>query len=173
MKKMVALALALMMLVCGTAVTAEGIDFGVMTAEELLEVIDQARLALTKYLPAVEKGSVLYEDEGIRITFTDSIEIDKYGDLQIGIIIENLSDYNLAVALANASCNGWAIDGDTVKVPAKKKTKAVFEFSDVVEDTDITKGEDVQDIEADLRYYDTDTYDNVIEPVHVTWIFGE
>lgn len=171
MRKLFALVLVALMMFCSVA-SAEAIDLSAMTQEELIALIDNARLELTKYLPEVADGTVLYEDESICITFTGYIEVEpSYDQLAIGVIIENYTDTNLGVMLENVSCNGWAIWESSIDVPANKKAKERFCFMNGVTDAELETVEDVQDIEADLHYYDTETWDNVIDNVHVVWNF--
>lgn len=171
MKKLVSMVLVVVMLVCGAAVYAEGIDLSGMTEEQLVALIDDARFALMKFHPSATDGSVLYEDESVRLILVDAPEVNEYDNLVLHVIVENMTDHNLMVSLDNLSCNGWSISDDSISVPAKKKAKETFEFYDAVVDAEIEKGEDVQDIEGDLYYFDTDTYDTLLEPVHFSWVF--
>lgn len=173
MKKLIAMVMMVVMLLSGAVALAQGIDLSAMSAEELQSLIDQARLELTKYLPAAADGTVLYEDENVRITFTGNIELDDWGDMNVPVIVENLSNINLSVILENVSCNGWSIWDASISVPAGKKTKGNFSFMSAIEDAELKTAEDVEDIEADLFYSNSDTWDYVIDPVHVTWLFGE
>jgi len=170
MKKLVSVILVLVTLFC-TAAVAEGIDLSVMTEEELKALIDEARLELVKYHPEAAEGTILYEDENITITYTGPLELDEYGYLYVPVIVENHSDKNLSVILQNVSCNGWAIYDGFFDVPANKKAKEQAYFMDAATDAELTTAEDVQDIEADLQYNDTDTYERVIDPIHVVWTF--
>ncbi len=171
MKKLVSLVLVAVMLVCGAVVYAEGIDLSAMTEEQLVALIDDARLALVKFHPSAVDGTVLYEDESVRLILVGAPEINEYDNLTLRVIVENMTDHNLMVSLENLSCNGWSISDDSISVPAKKKAKEIFEFYDAVTDAEIEKAEDVQDIEGSLYYFDTDTYDTLLEPVHFSWIF--
>lgn len=172
MKKFLAVVLMVFLLVGCFPVYAESIDLSTMTEAELKALIDDARLELAKYHPAALDGTVLYEDENVKITFTGNIEVEKdYDQLAISVIIENYTDKNLGVAIENVSCNGWAIWESSIRVPANKKAKERFSFMNGVSDADLESVEDVQDIECDLRCYDTDTWDTVKEGVHVVWNF--
>ena len=170
MKKVFSIVLAVLMLF-GMMAVAEGVDFSTLSEEELKELIDEARLEMTKYHPLVTEGTLLYEDENITITCTGPLELDEYGYLYVPVIVENHSDKNLSIILQNVSCNGWAIYDGFLDVPANKKAKEQAYFMDAATDAELESAEDVQDIEADLHYYDDETYENVIEPVHVAWSF--
>ena len=171
MRRLFALVLVFILMFCSVA-SAESIDVSAMTQEELQAVIDQARLEMTKFIPEVADGTVLYEDENICITFTGTIEVDMdYDQMSISVVVENYTDKNLAVNLENVSCNGWAIWETMVDCPANKKAKERFSFMDAVIDAELTSAEDVQDIEGDLYYIDTETWERVADEVHVTWNF--
>ena len=43
-----------------------------MTEEQLIALMNSARLELVKYHPSAEDGAVLYEDDNVRITLTRS-----------------------------------------------------------------------------------------------------
>ena len=170
MKKIIAMLLVAMMVFGGSVVSAEGIDLSVMTQEELVALINDARLELTKYLPEAAEKTILFEDENIRLTFTGA-ELDDYGDFGINVIVENLSDKNLIIGVENASLNGWAIDATSVAAPANKKAKECFWIFDATENTDLVTVEDLMDIEADLYCYDSDSYDYINEGIHIVWNF--
>lgn len=142
------------------------------TPEELIEIINQARLELTQYYEPVAKGTVLYEDENIKVTATGS---PHFGDfissfLYIDVIVENHSNKNLSIGFENASINGWAIDGTGEAIPAGKKAKGSLEFFSM-ENTDITEASEVQEIEGTLYYFDSDSW-NRIEEKPFYWLFN-
>lgn len=171
MKKLISLFLIALMLLCGVESYAEEIDLSGMTEEQLITLINNARLELVKYHPSAMDGTVLYEDDNVRITLVGSPEIDDYDSLLLHVIVENHTDHNLTVSLRNVSCNGWAIWDAGLSVPANKKIKGDFDFMSAVTDAELESGDDVQDVEADLEYFDSDTWDDIGEPVHVVWTF--
>lgn len=173
MRKLFSLVLALLMLCsCSLAFAAE-IDFSGMTQDELLNVIDQARLELTKFLPAVVDGTVLYEDENVKITLNGDIYME-YGALNIPVIVENYTDFDLIIGIEDSSCNGWDVGSATVSVSAGKKAKDEFAYYGADEDAELTSAEEVQDITGTLYYFDTETYDRLYEgETATTWLFNE
>lgn len=171
MKRFLAVVLMVFLMVGCFPAYADNIDLSAMSEDELKALIDDARLELVKYHPAAVDGTVLYEDENVKITFTGNVELNEYDSLRIDVIVENYSDHNLSVILQNVSCNGWAIWDGSVRVPANKKAKDTFDFMDAVTEAELGKAEDVQDIEADLSYIDTDTWDTVGDGDHVVWNF--
>ena len=170
MRKLVVMIMVVLMVFGGVA-CAEEIDLSGMTEDQLVALIDDARLELTKYHPSVADGSVLYEDENVCITLTGAPEVDDYGSLMLNVVVENHSDHNLGIVLENVSCNGWAIFDGYVSAPAGKKAKETFDFINAVTDADLASGEDVQDVEGVMRYFDSDTFDNVVDSIHVAWTF--
>ena len=165
--------LIVMMLVPVSAFSA-GLNYDQMTEEELQAVIDQARIAMTKYHPLVEEGTVLYSDKNISVTYTGNCSIDWYGDLIIDVIITNSTNKNIRVCLEDESCNGWAVDtGISEAIPAHKKAKTRFKVYGIKEKADITSVEEVEEIEAALYYFDEATYDNMIQRQHVLWQFNQ
>lgn len=164
MKKIVCLILVFL-LAFGVVATAESvvnIDLSAMSEDALRELIDAARLELTKYNPIVADGTVLYEDEGITITYTGEMYTE-YGSLYVKVILENRTDSNIIIGFDNASCNGWGIMGGTLSAPAHKKVKDEIDFTGAVEDAELSGAEDVEDIECTIHYFDEDTFDTLAE----------
>ena len=138
MKKFVSIIMVIVSLLSITSAFAA-------TKEELSATINQARLELTQYCEPVVKGTVLYEDENVKVTATGSPRFGDFFDsfLYLDVIVENYSNKNIMVGFDNTSINGWAISGTGESVPAGKKAKGSFEFFSM-EDTDITEASEVQ-----------------------------
>ena len=171
MKRFLAVILMVFLMVGCFPVYAESIDLSAMSEEELKALIDDARLELTKYHPAVVAGTVLYEDENIKITVNGEIVIDDYDNMSINVIIENYSNMNLIISTANTSCNGWDIGDGTVSVSANKKAKDTFEFYDAAIDAELESAEDVEDITCSIHYFDEDTFEFSADSEVLTWTF--
>lgn len=173
MKKFVSLLLLVLMLT-STFVYAEAstIDLSAMTKEELIALIDDARLELSKYLPYAEKGTVLYEDEHIKITLNGELELE-YGCLLMPVIIENYSDRELLVSFDRSSCNGWDILESATNVSANKKAKTDIMFLDAEEAAELSSVDDVTDITATIHLFDNDDIMWSFESEPITWLFGE
>lgn len=140
--------------------------------EELIEIINQARLELTQFYEPVTKGTVLYEDENVKVIATG---FPYFGDfisdfLYIDVIVENHSDKNLTIGFENTSINGWAIDGTGESIPARKKAKCNFNFFSM-ENTDITEANEVQEIEGTFYYFDSDSWARLKEESFY-WLFN-
>lgn len=171
MRKFLAVFLISLMAFTGSIAVADTIDLSGLTADELQSVIDAARLELTKYHPSVSEGVVLHEDEYIRITHTGVVEIDMIGSLNVGVIVENLSDKNLLISVSNVSCNGWAIWDATASVPANKKAKTSLSFMSAATDAELATVDDLQDIEGDIVLIDESSFMSVGDTAHVLWTF--
>lgn len=171
MKKLLALMLALVVMMNAGAMAAE-VDLSAMSEEELLSLIDAARLELTKYLPCVTDGTLLYEDENVRITLDGELYME-YGSLVIPVVLENMSGMNLILSLDYPSCNGWDLMDATASVSANKKAKATFEFYSADEMAELASAADVQDITCSVRYFDEDTFETICESESITWVFGK
>lgn len=146
------------------------------TQQELIDIINQARLELTQYLPIVENKTILYEDENIKITclslpyFEEYWQLgDKYGTIYLDVIIENHTNNTIMVSFREVSINGWTLDGYGDEVMAGKKIKGSLRF-DYIADTDLTAPEDIQDIDGILYYFDTNSWDDIGEG-EIYWLF--
>lgn len=161
---------------CGSVVYAETtapVDVSAMTEDELVSLIDEARTALSKLRAGITKDSVLFENEFIRISYAGTVELTEYGELQVDVVVENLSESNLGISVDNASCNGWAVSCyiSNNSVPAGKKAKLSLNAYDIVNTAELEKVEDLDNIEGDFRIYDTDSYDTVAESAAFSWNF--
>ncbi len=152
------------------AEASTSIDLSALSNDELQALIDAAQAELAGRVgtgPAasdvVGDGSILYEDENLRITMTGSLELDEYGALILNVVLENLTNRNLIMSLENASCNGWDVDSPVASVSANKKAKETLEFYDAAEDAELTAATDVRSIEGQIRYFDEDDYDFTVE----------
>ena len=87
------------------------------------------------------------------------------------MILENDSDHNLTVSLRNVSCNSLGIWDAVISVPANKRIKGDFDFMSAATDAELESGDDVQEVEADLYYDDSDTWDDIGGPAHVVRTF--
>ena len=173
MRKLFAAFLVFLMVFSSSAVMAEGVDLSAMSADELVALINDARLELTKYLPAVADGTVLYEDENVKITLNGELSIE-YGSLVVPVIIENYTDRNLIIAMNNSSCNGWDIMEGSISVNASKKAKDEITFYGAEEDADLTSVDEVEDITCIIRYFDEDDWNYSVEiDEPVIWLFAE
>lgn len=107
---------------------------------ELRELILKARLELAKYNAPAETGNVLYEDEFVKVEYSE-IELNQHGKLEIKCTVENKSTRNLNIKMKTATCNGWDFtyygNEGVVSVSASSKNRDTFTFSKFTELTEI------------------------------------
>lgn len=173
MKKILALVLAVMLLMGTGMACAEGIDLSGKTAQELLELIDAARIELALQLPPVSDGVTLYEDDNIVITLSGDPFIE-YGSLILPAVVVNKTDRNLIISFDNASCNGWDVLASTASVSASKKAKEQIEIYSVEEDADLTDVADLEDITCTISYFDDNDWEWYYEAAEsIVWTFAQ
>ncbi len=173
MKKIVALLLAVMLLMGTSVVCAEGIDLSGKTAQELLDLIDAARIELALQMPPVSDGVTLYEDDNLVITLNGDPFIE-YGSLVLPTVVVNKTERNLIISFDNASCNGWDVLVSTASVSASKKAKEQIEIYSVEEDADLTDVADLQDVSCRISYFDDDDWDWYYEIEEtLVWTFAQ
>lgn len=147
-------------------------DLSAMTEDELLGLITDARAELGKRTTAVADGTVMYEDENIRITVNSAPYI-AYSSLCIDVVIENFSSSDIIASIENCKLNGWHHYGASVSVSANGKNKATLEFYSVDKTAGINDPSEVQDIVGVVDYFDTTTYETIYTSEPQYWMFGE
>lgn len=167
MKKLISIALVIVSLFSMTSAFAA-------TKEELIATINQARLELTQYYEPVAKGTVLYEDENVKITATSAPYISESWSEKIlmDIVIENYTDVTILCWQSGITINGWVADGHTPDhVPPMKKAKTSLWWTNASE-VEVSCAEDVQDIEGMLTIYNDDGNWDVICEIPFHWFFN-
>ena len=97
------------------------IDLSEYSEAELRNLIQQARSELTKFNSPAEKGTVIYENEYVKITYSE-MRIEKES-LKIYCILENKSSHNIIVRMDRTTCNGWDILDGTLLVSDSSKIR--------------------------------------------------
>jgi len=107
-----------------------------------------------------DSGSVVYDDNGIRIIMKETVEVDEFGDTYFVFYVENNLDVEIAVFSENVSVNGIMIDpvyGSIVPAGKVDFEDMCFWASDL-EDNGITG---IEEIEFSLYAYDWDSLDDI------------
>lgn len=145
--------------------------------EDLIDIIDEARLLLTIFYPPVAEGSVLYEDKNVKMTAISKpyFEADwspgkDYGTIYIDVVIENYLDTNILCIFPEIAVNGWTMEGYGPDVMAKKKIKTSLMIGYIVE-TDLNSAEGIETIEGIFAYVYPDSW-NTIGEGEFYWIFN-
>lgn len=171
MKRILSALMVCVLLFCCGFASAE-VDLSKLSETELRALIDAAYLEMVKYHPAASDGSILDEDEYIRVIFTGKMELDMFDSLNISVIVENLTDKNIIIGFNDAACNGWAIWEATASVPANKKAKADLSFMNAVVDAELSDVSEVKEISCTLHCFDSDTIDTLFDSAPQIWYFN-
>lgn len=155
MKKLIA---CILILTCCTSLAFAD------TREDLIDIIDRARLLLTRFYPPVADGTVLYEDSNVKMTAISQPYFeegwnpgDDYGTIYIDVVIENYLDTNIQCIFHEIAVNGWTMEGYGEEVMANKKIKTSLMIGYIAE-TDINSAEDIETIEGVFAYVNPTTW---------------
>lgn len=172
MKKLIACAI-LVMFICSCAF-ADTLD---EIREDLINVINDARLLLTRFYPPVAYGSVLYDDGNVKMTAISQPYFeegwssgDDYGTIYIDVVIENYLDTNILCIFPEIAVNGWTMEGYGDDVMAKKRVKTSLMIGYIAE-TDINEAEDIETIEGIFAYVHPDSWITIGEG-EFYWMFN-
>jgi len=147
----------------------ETFDIEEMSREELHTLIDRARGQLIKYELFAETDTVLYDDNGIKITFKDF----KYDNdaLVINTIVENNADLALNVSFEKTYINGWdKYVGFFQSLEPGKKAKndeTVYRMEEV----DVYSVDDLEMLEFKVHVVNGETYSTIADSDTITLIF--
>ena len=104
--------------------------------------------------PAAKNGNrVIYEDELVTITF-EKMEYDVLGNCYIQCVVENHCNTQLQIRFENVVCNGWAVLGGSVEIPAGSKKRGniyLFNFEESVGFSDLQL---IESLRFNLTIYD-------------------
>ena len=169
MKKLLALILALI-LSCSLAFAAVP-DISGCTDQELQQLIDLARNRLYMNALKVEKDAVLIDQDGILFYLTGEYRLSVgtgYALLYLNGVLVNNNSFEAAVNVEDCAANGWDIGGSgTAGCAAGKKKKVDIFFS--VDDADIFKMEDLEELTFTMKISNYDTYRTVATLAPVTF----
>ena len=133
MKKIVAIALVVCMLLSTCVVYAVDFDPSKYTVEELEDI----QRIIAKYLPKTLGNQVLYDENGLYIEYR-GIYIYSESSLIVDLYIDNLLGEDIYVSLWNGRANRFAINfsnnGNTIKNDSIYLASANFEYIIRVDD---------------------------------------
>lgn len=159
MKKIIALALVLLSLI--PYAFAESIDYSSMTADQLREVIVQARAALACQEEPFTGKCVVYDENDIKVTIT-GVSPEEYTNwVNIQVTVVNKSDRKITVMFDDIYINGWQINIGTFsisEVEAKKNAKGKLTFLSLEEEAEVTAMEEIEDFAFKVKIYDPVNY---------------
>lgn len=143
------------------------IDYASMTTEELVDVINRAKLELEKRTVVVEKDVVLLEKDGYGIYFTGKSKV-YYETLEYEVYVVNNTPYKLYPndTASHATINGWEVfmlTPASVMPGEKKMTTLKFDLSDA----NISTYEEIEELVFTIYVSNLDTYEEFMttEPI--------
>ena len=107
-------------------------------------------------------SQVLYDEDGLKITFTGMYIDELWGDLQVKLAIENNMDRGITIQTRDESIHGYMIEGifSADIMPGKKiNDKVTYTESDLKENGI----DEVETIDMTLRVTDEETWDEIKE----------
>ncbi len=173
MKRMFSLILAILLLV--PCAFAEGIDYSSMSADELREVIVQARAALAEKEAPFNDKCVVYDENDVRVTLTGIREEDSTGWVYFDITVVNKSKNDYTITFDDLYINGWQIklgSFSVQEVMAGKNAKGHLTFLKLSEEAEVTKIEEIQDFSFTIRLVDPSSYKTVAQTEAQTITFS-
>lgn len=115
--------------------------------------------------PAQVSEGVLYESENVRITFTG--EEESYGDYELNLKIENLTDKKITVTAENCSIGNAMVEGYLYAEVSVGKT-ANEELSFYEEDLKISNIDEIGVVGVKFIVSDSDTYETIEKTDYVS-----
>ena len=170
MKRIIAMAMVCLMLVpCAFAE-----DYSSMSADQLREVIAEARAALAKKIEPFTDKCVVYDENNITVTIT-GVHPEEYTSWVIfDVTVVNKSESKVTVIFDSLYINGWQIKIGTfsiAEVEARKNAKGKLTFLKLEEEAEVTKMEEIEDFEFIVKIYDPVNYKTLYqtEPQTITF----
>ena len=114
------------------------------------------------------KEIVIYEKDGIKITYVESSEDFLANNFKL--LVDNQTSRNITVSTENLSVNGFSVDSwFYAQVAAgKKKNENLEIYSSSLTDNNIAK---IENVEFSLHIIDNDTYDTIDDSDVITLSF--
>lgn len=159
MKKIIALVLVFLSLI--PCAFAEGIDYSSMTADQLTEVIAQARAALASLEEPFTDKCVVYNDHDIKVTITGISKEEYTNWINFAVTVINKSDRKISVIFDDLYINGWKTTHGLFgvsNVESKKNAKEKMQFFSLEEEAEVTKMEEIEDFSFTIKIYDSVNY---------------
>lgn len=155
MKRFTCLIIAIALILFNTFAIAD-YDFSQMTDKELSDFIDQAQAELKKRSKSEEKSLVIYDEDGIKISFTGIYRSQHRKDAELfyfEYIAENNSSNDLEFCGRDCSVNDWEVGYlPCYGFPkAGKKAKEVMCID--IKPASISNFDEIEEIEFTLCLY--------------------
>lgn len=159
MKKILCVLLVLSMLL-SCAALAEGMDYNTMTAEELKQVIVEARAALAKLEPPFEGSRVIYDENDIQISI-GAPYAGNAGWIYMDVTVINKSETEITVHIQDIYMNGWKVNDDhgyISNIKSQKNANGNIIFMNAEKEASITAAEQIEDFSFVVRIINPDGF---------------
>lgn len=161
------------LLMFGSSAVASSVDFTTMTTEEILALIDTARIELTQRDIQSQEKAVIFDQDGVTVALSGKNNVEQSYDgsykLTMGFVVTNASDQNIIFEIDDMYVNGWLTTPfEMTTVSAGKKAKDQIEKYHIDEDCDITSLEEIETIEFHMSLFNADSYANIAQDIIIT-----
>ena len=111
--------------------------------------------------PPLEEKTIVFEQDGIEISFVD-FDTDSFWGQDIKIYIENNSNTAITVQARDTSINGFMIDGTMScdVMPEKMANTTLSFFKSSLEDNGI---ESIESVELKFHIFEKDSWDTIVD----------
>lgn len=153
--------IAIICLLISSCVAFAEIDLSTMSDEELSSLISQAQQELNSRKSADGNDQiVLYDSNNIKWYIT-GYEVSSWSSyLTLNSIVENNSNADITINVETLTVDGWDVSAwFYAQATAGKKTKEDLSFN--MEDANIERVDDISNIEASIRIFNSKTYNNI------------
>ena len=172
MKKIIALALVFLALI--PCAFAESIDYSSMTADQLKDVIIQARAALASMEEPFTDKCVVYDANDIKITLTGVRKNNNMNWVYFDITVVNKSAYNITIHFSDTYVNGWKVSDDHTFISglsSKKNAHDEIHFISIEREAEITEINQIEDFSFKIQIRNADNFDMLYETEEQTITF--
>lgn len=168
MKKVFALFLLCVALFSSVVGVAEDIDFSSLSDDDLIALQRSVRAEITNRQIANGKNILFFDQDGIQIYFTGTID-ETWMGYSAELIVVNNSARDVQFGCETYYVNDWDINtfyASIGRINAGKKSKCNVTFT--LEEIMASSLDEVEEIELELYTYDPDTYATIkhYEPVN-------
>lgn len=130
----------------------------------------QSKAALAAQLAPYQDAYTVFDQDGIRVIFSNIGIEPGYPWLAVDVTVLNGSDRDIMYSFWDVYLNGWKLDsaiGDSIKA---KRNGITTEHWIGMDKIGVSKATDIQSLELTLRLDDTATYETLYEqPVAITF----
>ena len=171
MKKLLSVALALLLLIAFPCEAFAEQDYSAMTDEELNVELNLIRAEITKRLYLSEAKEILIDNiDGITVTLKGepTLKQSSSGNTLEFAIVVNSSDKAVGLAIDDCYINGWKESTLFAKtLDPGTKLKDTISFYHVEEDADLEDLADLEDVKMYFHTYEPETYHTLTKDISV------